>query len=99
MVAGAQQHRDGAGPLAQHLSRLGVLLRGSVVGDVAGHHHHVDRRVQSRQVTEDPAHPGVKQVMDEGDTCLAGPVETITVCVDPEGPEAFLDYRSGRLTQ
>ncbi len=43
--------------------------------------------------TEDPAHPGAKQVMDEGDLCLAGPVESLTVCVDPNGPEAFLDYR------
>jgi sulfate adenylyltransferase len=43
--------------------------------------------------TEDPAHPGVKAVMDEGDVCLAGPVESLTVCVDPQGPEAFLDYR------
>ncbi len=43
--------------------------------------------------TEDPAHPGVKAVMEEGDVCLAGPVESLTVCVDPQGPEAFLDYR------
>ena len=43
--------------------------------------------------TEDESHPGVKQVMEEGDTCLSGPVETITVCVDPDGPEAFLDHR------
>ena len=43
--------------------------------------------------TEDPAHPGVKQVMDEGDVCLAGPVEVVRVCVDPDGPEAFLDHR------
>ncbi len=43
--------------------------------------------------TEDPAHPGVKQVLDEGDTCIAGPVEIVQVCVDPSGPEAFLDHR------
>ena len=43
--------------------------------------------------TEDDAHPGAKQVMEEGDTCLAGPVQVVTVCVDPEGPEAFLDHR------
>jgi sulfate adenylyltransferase len=43
--------------------------------------------------TEDAAHPGVKGVLDEGDVCLAGPVEVVTVCVDPTGPEAFLDYR------
>jgi len=43
--------------------------------------------------TEDPEHPGVAQVLAEGDVCIAGPVETVTVCVDPEGPEAFLDHR------
>ncbi len=43
--------------------------------------------------TEDAAHPGVKAVMDEGEVCLSGPVESLTVCVDPSGPEAFLDYR------
>ena len=43
--------------------------------------------------TEDEAHPGVKQVMKEGDVCLAGPVDVVEVCVDPDGPEAFLDYR------
>lgn len=43
--------------------------------------------------TEDPAHPGVKQVQDEGDTCLAGPVDAITLCVDPGGPEAFMSQR------
>ena len=43
--------------------------------------------------TEDPEHPGVAKVMEEGDTCLAGPVEVLTLCVDPDGPEAFLDLR------
>ena len=43
--------------------------------------------------TEDEAHPGVKQVMNEGDVCLAGPVHVVTVCVDPDGPEAFLEQR------
>jgi sulfate adenylyltransferase len=43
--------------------------------------------------TEDAAHPGVRAVHDEGDVCIAGPVESLAVCVDPSGPEAFLDYR------
>lgn len=43
--------------------------------------------------TEDPAHPGVAQVQAEGDICLAGPVDVLTVCVDPSGPEAFTDRR------
>ncbi|MDX9911809.1 MAG: sulfate adenylyltransferase [Phycisphaerales bacterium] len=43
--------------------------------------------------TEDDAHPGVAQVKAEGDVCLGGPVEALTLCVDPEGPEAFMDQR------
>ncbi len=43
--------------------------------------------------TEDAAHPGVAQVQAEGDVCVAGPVDVLSVCVDPSGPEAFLDKR------
>jgi sulfate adenylyltransferase len=43
--------------------------------------------------TEDPAHPGVAQVQAEGDTCVAGPVEVVEMCIDPNGPEAFMDHR------
>lgn len=43
--------------------------------------------------TEDPEHPGVAKVLEEGDTCVAGPVDVLTLCVDPDGPEAFLDMR------
>ncbi len=43
--------------------------------------------------TEDPAHPGAAKVLEEGDTCVAGPVDVVTLCVDPQGPEAFLDMR------
>ncbi len=43
--------------------------------------------------TEDAAHPGVRQVMDEGGVCLGGPVESLEVCVEPAGAEAFLDHR------
>lgn len=54
-----------------------------------------DKRLEIPGVfrTEDPAHPGVAQVLAEGETCLAGPVETLTVCTDPSGPEAFLEHR------
>jgi sulfate adenylyltransferase len=54
-----------------------------------------DKRLEIPHVfrTEDDAHPGVAQVRAEGDVCVAGPVEVVTVCVDPEGPEAFLDHR------
>jgi len=33
------------------------------------------------------------QVKAEGDLCIAGPVDTLVACVDPDGPEAFLDHR------
>jgi sulfate adenylyltransferase len=54
-----------------------------------------DKRLEIPHVfrTEDDAHPGVAQVRAEGEVCVAGPVEVVTVCVDPEGPEAFLDHR------
>ncbi|KAA0213743.1 MAG: sulfate adenylyltransferase [Leptolyngbya sp. PLA3] len=42
---------------------------------------------------DDGKHPGAEAVKKEADTCLAGPIEVITVCVDPNGPEAFLNYR------
>ena len=42
---------------------------------------------------DDGQHPGAEAVKKEGDTCLAGPIEVVTVCVDPNGPEAFLDFR------
>jgi sulfate adenylyltransferase len=54
-----------------------------------------DKRLELPSVfrTDDPAHPGVAQVLAEGDICLAGPVDTLIVCVDPTGPEAFLPQR------
>lgn len=69
----------------------GVLQAVMTVNEVFAH----DKKLEITNVfrTEDPAHPGVKQVMEEGDTCLGGPVDVLTVCVDSKGPEAFLDYR------
>ncbi|RJP38356.1 MAG: sulfate adenylyltransferase [Phycisphaerales bacterium] len=50
-----------------------------------------DKRKQALKAygTEDPAHPGVKVVMDEGDTCLAGPIDVVTARHDP----MFVDHR------
>lgn len=36
--------------------------------------------------TEDAAHPGVKVLYDEGDTCLAGPIEVVTARHEPMFP-------------
>ncbi|UCG17548.1 MAG: sulfate adenylyltransferase [Phycisphaerales bacterium] len=38
-------------------------------------------------LTEDTAHPGVKVLMDEGDVCLAGAVDVVTLCHEPEFPQ------------
>ena len=69
----------------------GVLQGVMTVAEQFAH----DKKLEAPSVfrTEDPAHPGVKQVLDEGAVCLAGPVEVVQVCVDPDGPEAFLDFR------
>ncbi|XOV76901.1 MAG: sulfate adenylyltransferase [Phycisphaerales bacterium] len=69
----------------------GVLQAVMTVDEVFKHDKSLE--VPSVFRTEDEAHPGVAQVMAEGDTCLGGPVEVIEVCVDPDGPEAFLDHR------
>lgn len=42
---------------------------------------------------DDGKHPGAEAVKAEGPVCLAGPIEVVTTCVDPDGPEAFLDHR------
>ena len=54
-----------------------------------------DKALECKSVfrTDDPEHPGVAQVLAEGDVCLSGPVEVLTLCVDPDGDEAFLDRR------
>ncbi len=54
-----------------------------------------DKALECKSVfrTDDPAHPGVAQVLAEGDVCISGPVEVLTLCVDPTGDEAFLDRR------
>lgn len=50
-----------------------------------------DKRKQAIKAfgTEDTAHPGVKNVMNSGDTCLAGPIDVVTLRHKP----MFADYR------
>jgi len=72
----------------------GVLQAVMTVEEVFPH----DRQAEATIFFNDPAdddgqHPGAEAVKREGDTCLAGPIEVLTVCVDPDGPEAFLDKR------
>lgn len=69
----------------------GTLQAVMLVEEVFEH----DKKLEIPSVfrTEDPAHPGAAMVQAEGEVCLAGPVESVTVCVDPKGPEAFLSQR------
>jgi sulfate adenylyltransferase len=69
----------------------GVLQGVMTVTETFAH----DKKLEIPSVfrTEDAAHPGVAQVQAEGDTCIAGPVDVLTLCVDPSGPEAFLSQR------
>ena len=69
----------------------GVLQAVITVQEVFAH----DKKLEVPSVfrTEDAAHPGAAQVQAEGDVCIAGPVDSLEVCVDPKGPEAFLDHR------
>ncbi len=50
-----------------------------------------DKRKQTTKAfgTEDIAHPGVKNVMNSGDTCLAGPIDVVTLRHNP----MFTDHR------
>ncbi len=43
--------------------------------------------------TEDAAHPGVQGVIDEGDWCVAGPIDVITVTPAKEPGEQFTEFR------
>lgn len=69
----------------------GALQAVMTVEEVFNH----DKKLEIPNVfrTEDAAHPGAAMVQAEGDVCLAGPVEALTICVDPNGPEAFLSQR------
>ncbi|MEM8836067.1 MAG: sulfate adenylyltransferase [Planctomycetota bacterium] len=72
----------------------GVLQAVMTVEEVYDH----DRAKEATIFFNDPGdddgqHPGAEAVKAEGDTCLAGPIDVVTVCVDPDGPEAFLDHR------
>lgn len=91
LLAVSKEQAPGIGERVALYAPNGVLQAVMTVKEEFVH----DKKLEIPSVfrTEDPAHPGVKQVMEEGDICLAGPVEVVQLCVDPEGPEAFLDYR------
>jgi sulfate adenylyltransferase len=72
----------------------GVLQAVMTVEEVFPHDRHAEATIFFNKPSDDDGqHPGAEAVKKEGDTCLAGPIEVVTVCVDPDGPEAFLDKR------
>lgn len=69
----------------------GTLLAIIDVEEIYAH----DKKLEIPNVfgTEDEAHPGVKQVVDEGDWCIGGDVHVITVTPEKEPGEQFTEYR------
>jgi sulfate adenylyltransferase len=69
----------------------GTLLAVIDVEEIYPH----DKKLEIPNVfrTEDVAHPGVKQVVDEGDWCVGGPIAVITVTPEKEPGEQFTEYR------
>ncbi|MEQ9097341.1 MAG: sulfate adenylyltransferase [Phycisphaerales bacterium] len=72
----------------------GTLQAVMTVDEVFAHDREAEATIFfNKPGDDDGQHPGAEAVKKEGDTCLAGPIEVVTVCVDPDGPEAFLDKR------
>jgi len=69
----------------------GTLLGVIDVEEVYPH----DKKIEIGNVfgTEDPAHPGVKAVLDEGEFLVAGPVHVFTVTPEKDPGEQFTEYR------
>jgi sulfate adenylyltransferase len=69
----------------------GTLMAVMDTSDIYPH----DKQLEIPNVfgTDDPAHPGVKAVMDEGNWCVGGAVHVITVTPEKEPGEQFTEYR------
>ena len=69
----------------------GTLLAVIDIKEIYSH----DKKLEIPNVfrTEDPAHPGVKAVMDEGDWLVAGPIHVITVTPAKQPGEQFTEFR------
>lgn len=69
----------------------GTLMAVISIEEIYAH----DKKLEIPNVfgTEDPAHPGVKAVMDEGNWLVAGPIDVITVTPEKEPGEQFTEYR------
>jgi sulfate adenylyltransferase len=69
----------------------GTLLGAIEVTEVYPHNKKLE--VPNVFATEDPAHPGVKAVQEEGDWLVAGPIEVITVTPEKQPGEQFTEHR------
>jgi len=69
----------------------GTLMAIMDTSDIYPH----DKKLELTSVfgTEDPAHPGVKAVLDEGDWLVGGTVHVITVTAEREPGEQFTEHR------
>lgn len=69
----------------------GTLMAIMDTSDIYPH----DKKLEITSVfgTEDPAHPGVKAVLDEGDWLVGGSVHVLTVTPEREPGEQFTEHR------
>ncbi len=69
----------------------GTLMAVMDTSDIYPH----DKKLEVTSVfgTDDPAHPGVKAVLDEGDWLVGGTVHVITVTPEKQPGEQFTEYR------
>ncbi|MCX5660492.1 MAG: sulfate adenylyltransferase [Planctomycetota bacterium] len=69
----------------------GTLLGIIEVHEVYAH----DKKLEIPNVfgTEDPKHPGVEAVLKEGNWCVGGPIDVLTVTPAKEPGEQFTEYR------
>jgi len=69
----------------------GTLLAVMDIEEIYSH----DKKLEIPNVflTEDSEHPGVKQVEEEGNWCVAGPIHVVTVTPEKEPGEQFTEYR------
>ncbi|MEM7622081.1 MAG: sulfate adenylyltransferase [Planctomycetota bacterium] len=71
-----------------------VLQAVMTVEETFAHDHAKESTIFFNKADDDDGqHPGAEAVKAEGPVCLAGPIEALMVCVDPDGPEAFLEHR------
>ncbi|MHC5115329.1 MAG: sulfate adenylyltransferase [Planctomycetota bacterium] len=69
----------------------GTLLAVITVEEIYAHDK--DLEIPNVFRTEDPAHPGVKAVLDEGAWLVGGPVDVITVTPERDVAEQFTEWR------